>query len=361
LICFLTALLLGFVGANIILGQGAFLVQLEQSWAAHFESAQVFEYGSPEDFPFEWSVLLKNWDTTLPALTGIILCFRSMPKKIWAVIPFSWLALTLIVFGTHKPWWSYYYVHNAVPLCWCGAVGLAALCETVLHDRRRVRRCLFGLFMLSALCWMGARVYLQISSIRKSPQIFSSLVLGEIAKFKPFTKFIYTDDPVFSFHTGIPLPPGLGVMSLKRFWSGDMTNARLAEELRTVKPGILLLGNTNQELPDLVDELLGFGEFTLVTGKAFAIHQDRNSSSASTSIAKEFRVIENTHYLIESVEFKSIEKDLKKLPGFCHVLVCEQSGGYILPLHIFCFGSGRASGGDELSSLQLASPPVATA
>jgi hypothetical protein len=92
-------------------------------------------------------------------------------------------------------------------------------------------------------------VYLQVTSIRRSPQIYSALVLTEVERLKPFTKFMYTDDPVFSFHTGIPLPPKLGLISLKRFWSGDLTNVRLAEELEAVKPGIFLLKNNARELP----------------------------------------------------------------------------------------------------------------
>ena len=74
-------------------------------------------------------------------------------------------------------------------------------------------------------------------------------VLNEVERLKPFTKFMYTDDPIYSFHSGIPLPPKLGVISLKRFWSGDLTNARLAAELEAVKPGILLLKNNTLELP----------------------------------------------------------------------------------------------------------------
>jgi len=91
---------------------------------------------------------------------------------------------------------------------------------------------------------MGARVYLQVTSIRRSPQTYSALVLAEVEHLKPFTKFMYTDDPVYSFHAGIPLPPKLGVISLKRFWSGDLTNARLVEELEAVKPGICYLKTT---------------------------------------------------------------------------------------------------------------------
>jgi hypothetical protein len=63
---------------------------------------------------------------------------------------------------------------------------------------------------------MGARVYLQETSIRQSPRLDSCLVLKEIERFKPFTTFLFAHDPIYSFHSGIPVPPHLAMISLKR-------------------------------------------------------------------------------------------------------------------------------------------------
>jgi hypothetical protein len=43
------------------------------------------------------------------------------------IVPLAWLALTFAVFGFHKPWWAYYYLHTAIPLCWCAGIGIAFL------------------------------------------------------------------------------------------------------------------------------------------------------------------------------------------------------------------------------------------
>ena len=96
---------------------------------------------------------------------------------------------------------------------------------------------------------MVSRVYLQVTGIRHSPRTYSSLVLTEIKRFKPFTKFIYTDEPIYSFHAGIPMPPHLAVVPLKRLWSGDMTNARIAAEMSEIKPEVLILKSDTRELP----------------------------------------------------------------------------------------------------------------
>jgi hypothetical protein len=51
------------------------------------------------------------------------------------------------------------------------------------------------------------------------------------------------------------MPTNLAVMPVKRFWSGDMTNARLRDEMWRVKPELILLKNETRQSPfsDLVD------------------------------------------------------------------------------------------------------------
>ena len=66
---------------------------------------------------------------------------------------------------------------------------------------------------------------------------------------------MYADQPIYSFHAGIPLPPTLGVVMLKRLWSGEMTNDRINAEMVAYKPGLILLANDTRVVPfkDLMD------------------------------------------------------------------------------------------------------------
>ena len=59
---------------------------------------------------------------------------------------------------------------------------------------------------------------------------------------------------MYSFHTGIPMPPDLAIVSLKRFWAGDMTIERLVSDLSTTRPEIILLANDSK--PVLFQDLL---------------------------------------------------------------------------------------------------------
>jgi hypothetical protein len=116
----------------------------------------------------------------------------------------------------------------------------------------RRRAPLWAMFVLFAACvlsWMGGRLYLQIKSARASPQIASSLVFTQINRFKPDTKLFFASDPIYSFHAGIPMPPDLAVVMLKRLWSGDMTNPKIAAEMSEIQPGMVLLRNDSRPVP----------------------------------------------------------------------------------------------------------------
>jgi hypothetical protein len=249
LCAFAAAMLAGFVAIHFVIGEGGFWLQLQQSWAAHFAGVRSFEYGSPQDRPFDWSILLKHWDATVPAVVGTVWLLGQIRRTPWALLPLVWTALTLVVFGRHTPWWSYYYVHNAIPLCWCAAVGWASVSQHLSQRWARGWIVLFALSAVGAMAWMSARTYLQVRSMRELPRIHSALVLREIERYRPFTQFFYAEEPVYTFHANIPMPPRLAVAALKRYWSGDLTNARLVEELQRVRPGVLLLTNDTRERP----------------------------------------------------------------------------------------------------------------
>jgi hypothetical protein len=147
-------------------------------------------------------------------------------EKREAILPLAWLALSLVVFANHKPWWAYYYVHIAIPLCWCAAIGIEFIGSALVRKlkgrgrdtrpRRQSGRAVLlqqtgsavplVLLALCAAAWMGTRVYLQIAGVRNSPQLYTALVLKEIERLKPFTQWMYTDQIVYSFHADIPCP-----------------------------------------------------------------------------------------------------------------------------------------------------------
>ncbi len=222
-------------------------LQLQQSWASHFSGAKSFEYGSPSEHAFDPMLLLRNWDVVVPALMCTIILLSQLRSRSPLLFALGWLSLSLAIVSTHRPWWACYYLHNAIPLGWCAAITLD-MAFTWAHSQRS-RIALVAIYLVVAGTWMGMRSYLEIMSMRHSPKLFNSLVLSRIHRYQPFTKYMFTSEEIYSFHAGIPMPPQLAQMTLKRFWSGDMTNAKMAAELAEIKPGVILIGNQMGEIP----------------------------------------------------------------------------------------------------------------
>jgi Ca2+/Na+ antiporter len=305
MVLFGAGLAFAYVGSDLLIDQGAYLAHFGQSWKSHFGVVKASaKYGSPGEHPFEWSVLLKNWDVTLLATVGVggLLagirkdCFTNTRKNAgnenrrtearegnqalrkektgwaeWQVLPLLWLALTFGVFGAHQPWWPYYYVHTAIPLCWCAAIAIGLLGnwaggflgrgKTTTFARggkdwlRPAVVVVLSLFGLCSAGWMGARVYLQVANLRAAPKIQSTPVIAQLQRFRPYAQWLYADRLVYSFHSGIPVVPSLAVMPIKRLWSGELDNAGIRRELEHYKPGVLVLLNDGRDVPfkDLVD------------------------------------------------------------------------------------------------------------
>lgn len=250
---FAISMCLGFLAFEYFVDRGAFLSRFQQTWRSHFAAGKSFEYGSANDHPFDWLIFLRNWDTTAIALAGLWFCARHLRSKPIYILPIVWLVLEIAVFSAHRPWWPYYYVHIALPLCCLAAIGAVGLWRS-LRRSRQLERLVFQVIALSAICWMAARVYFEIRDIRRLPRVHAALVLEDIRRFKPYARYLFTDELIYSFHAGIPMPPNLAVIPLKRLWSGEMTNAGIGSELLRIKPELLLLNNDAQERPftDLV-------------------------------------------------------------------------------------------------------------
>jgi hypothetical protein len=243
--CFVGGLVLAFSTIHFLIGDNSYFHQL---WSSHFSGGKSTEYGSAQDYPFDWMALVKNWDLSAPALLGCAFIGSHRYREV-CLVPMVWLGATLGVMAVHRPWWPYYYVHLAIPMSWLAALALREAWQKTdprLHPAKRWMLCV----LISCIgLWLGARVCGEVFGMRRLPQIHSSLVIAELGRFRPYVTSLYSEQPVYSFHAGIPMLPHLAVVPRKRFWSGDMTNAKLEAELRTARPGLILLANDGRETP----------------------------------------------------------------------------------------------------------------
>jgi hypothetical protein len=257
---FTTCLLASAAVIDFLIERGGYILHFQQTWQSHFAAATTSLYGSADQHKFDWAILLRNWDTTLPAVVGIIVVVSQVRTRFLGLFSVFWLGWSLVVFSNHTPWWAYYYIHTALPLCFLAALGVGRLCVGIVtrfQNRpgntalagRVMRLALLGIGGLCAAAWMVGRVCLEIKSMNAVPRTFSSLVIAESARYRPFTHWMYADDLTLSFHTDIPMLPSLAVVPLKRYWSGGISVEAVAEEFDLYRPEIAILNNSDTVVP----------------------------------------------------------------------------------------------------------------
>ena len=258
---FTASLLASAVAIDCLIERGAYLLHFQQTWQSHFSAATTSLYGSADQHKFDWAILLRNWDTTLPAVAGIIVAVPQVRARFLGLFALVWLGWSFVIFSNHTPWWAYYYIHTAIPLCFLAAVGIGRVWKGVVTRFRNppgkktalsgrvIRPALLAIAVLCAAAWMVGRAGLEIKSMNDLPRTFSSLVIAESARYRPFTHWLYADDLTLSFHTDIPIIPSLAVVPLKRYWSGGMSVEGIAEEFDLYRPEIAILNNSDAAVP----------------------------------------------------------------------------------------------------------------
>ncbi len=203
----------------------------------------------PSDFALPASLFLGHWDVYLTAAVALWLVAS---KKLWreAAFPATLLVTVSLVHVLHRPWWSPYYLHHAIPLAWLAGLGVrefARELHAAFASRQGLRlRTVAAAVLVAVLAAQSAtRLAGEVNRIRTARTIASDRVLGRIATYRGRTRWIYTQPVIYAFHAGIPVPPELAVLSLKRFWSGQMTWRSLLEILEKYHPEQMLLVKTS--------------------------------------------------------------------------------------------------------------------
>lgn len=261
-----TILIFGMI--YFIWARGSF----QSSWESHFEDYSAAGFGSPKDFPFQWSLLLNHAECVVAALAalGLIIkrnCWRSF------IFPVVLLLTALSIHSVHRPWWPYYYLHIAVPLAWLAGF---AITEGFVASSRLLSATSFNLKWFTtwkglAICGVLAliivkserRLEANIASIRSLPTVSESSILTKMAEYSSRTHWVYTENDVYAFEARLPVPPQLTVVMFKRFWSGQLTPSRIVDICRHYQVEQLVLYRSTLKATDWQNFL---ADFTIVAG-----------------------------------------------------------------------------------------------
>jgi hypothetical protein len=281
---------LGIWGGSVVcayLGLVAALgtVPLDVLWASHFSPETLAQAKS---LAFSQRLVLEHTEVVWAAAAGLLLLSWRCDWHRMA-FPLVWLLTVILVHLEHRPWWSYYYLHFAVPLAWLSGYGMAELLRIAwampagraLWVRLRTYGCIGLTSLLLALVavYGGERLIAEVKRIRALPRVEESTLVAKMRQYADRTRWVYAWQNIYAFHAGLTVVPELAVMPRKRFWSGQITDEQIWATVKRYRPEQLLLGD--RPLDAGISEFLkaGYtlvyqdGEYALHVAKSLAVHE----------------------------------------------------------------------------------------
>jgi hypothetical protein len=237
--------LAGTLGMVVALAATLSFGGLSLLFGTHLSVQEIPGIPRPGDFPFPMTFFAIHAD-------GYLCCAAALwvvsSRRLWraAAFPLCQLTVTAAMHAWHRPWWNYYYLHLAIPVAWLGSVFAREAGQMVwnaLAGRTRVRALTFIAGVLLAATGVQSVLRLAAAArvIRSSPAILNDPMVKHIGQYRDRTKWIYAQPIIYPFHARLRVPPELAVVTLKRYWSGQISSQEILACLRRRQPEQVLL------------------------------------------------------------------------------------------------------------------------
>lgn len=224
-------------------------------WSSHFSlSAETISMG-PADYRFTGGELLEHPEAVLGTCLGLALITVNRTWRNMA-FPCSLFLTSVGVHLLHRPYWSYYYLHIAVPMAWICGYALATSFNRMQRTTDQkvlgvstIRLLGTGLFVLLTIAG-GARISADLTSLARGPTLESDTFLEKVLQNRQSTRWIYSENNLYPFYAGLPTPPELAVIPLTRRWSGNITESEILNVVREYHPEQLVLTPNTCQAPE---------------------------------------------------------------------------------------------------------------
>lgn len=230
---------------ELALGPGS-----RQAYASHFSTLGQAAAAEVRQLAFTFGDLLR-YRQALVALAAAL--GLAVWRRHWRPLafPLALFATALVVHLVHRPFWSYYYLHFAVPVAWLTGYAVGELWKAALDAVRRttprLSLCGAGLALAAALLSAGVASYTAVTlasetaKIRGVRRADADPLVAAMKASAPGTQWIYTRATMYAFHAKLRVIPELALMPRKRFWSGQITRAGILALVKRYRPEQLLL------------------------------------------------------------------------------------------------------------------------
>jgi 4-amino-4-deoxy-L-arabinose transferase-like glycosyltransferase len=250
----------GAFGLVVVLwyGPGAW----EMMTASHF-SAATRASAAAGGLSFSLDAMREDAGLVFLALPGLFLQLFLRRRELW--FPVAWLGTAFLVHWQHRPYWSYYHLHFAIPLAWLGGAGLI---EGFRWIWRRLPPVGGRGWWLPGAAWVAWSVVFaaglslalekaawELGRLRAARPAIEEPSVQRLQAHGVAARWVFTDDLLAAFWAGLPIPPELAVIPWKRLWSGQLTPEQVRAALERHRPELILLSDSRRREYGLEDYL----------------------------------------------------------------------------------------------------------
>ena len=260
---------LAFIVIGLLLGNSFQLL-----WASHFSKDMVDELTYGEGKGFSFAVLWQAPELLYGAFIGLLI---ATVRQDWRrlAFPVAMLATVTMIHLDHRPWWSYYYLHFAVPLAWLTGHAAAEMIRAVRSrgvsagfelTRLGTGAAACALFAL-LLVYGGSRFVGVTSVLLSAKRVEDSALVANMRRFASRTHWVYTRGDICPFHARLRLVPDLAVIPAKRVWSGRLSAEEALAAVKKYRPEQMMVRVQELPLESGIRELAD-SDYTLVCQEA---------------------------------------------------------------------------------------------
>lgn len=196
-------------------------------------------------------------------------CLRRRAPPAWFAVVLLLTAIAIALLW--RPWWDYYMIHFALPLGMLAALGVDRVVGPFWNPTRsneakaqegdtldgRTNAIVAPATAVAATAALAALwlafalpgVARSVQAIHNAPACPDRAICRTFKAYALRAQWCFTRERDVAFQAGVLIPPELVVLSGKRFWTGQLTEAALAEKVRQFRPEILLLALSDLTKP----------------------------------------------------------------------------------------------------------------
>ena len=167
----------------------------------------------------------------------------------WALAGYSLLAWVVV------PTWFHHQLLVTIPVALLGAIAMGTAAADIFNRLRASKLWAWGtlpsvLILVVVVFFALERVPPTADNFRLDLPNFAAYDLSQdvdfeivaiIGNYAERTHFLFTDRPMYAFRSGVPVSPGLAVITQKRYSTGDPTQEQIYSILLETKPEQVIL------------------------------------------------------------------------------------------------------------------------